>query len=277
MIFGYDNFNDIRNANNHQSGSDYRIFGTDVDHPGHAMCLPEFLGDGTTIIQWNPIPILSEGSNFRTHSVFFNDSWRVNDRLTANLGLRYDKNDGKNQAGELVVEGQRVQPAPRRRSGIRQGTGDWSVTASFAKYVAAVSNTIADSSSAAGNPQTWQFLYRGPTSTRPARPRRRRMRSARCGRGSSPRRAARRSRRPDLPAEPADQRQSDVARRLASGLATDLTTPNNIEYAVGVSRQFGARAALRADYVFRDYQDFYVRGPTCRPAASPTRLDSSST
>ena len=54
-----------------------------------------FLGDGTTIIQWNPIPILSEGSNFRTHSLFFNDTWRVNNRLTANLGVRYDKNDGE--------------------------------------------------------------------------------------------------------------------------------------------------------------------------------------
>ncbi len=28
MTFGYDNFNDIRSANNRQSGSDYRILGT---------------------------------------------------------------------------------------------------------------------------------------------------------------------------------------------------------------------------------------------------------
>ena len=33
MVFGYDTFNDKRFANNHQSGSDYRIFGTTVDHP----------------------------------------------------------------------------------------------------------------------------------------------------------------------------------------------------------------------------------------------------
>jgi hypothetical protein len=31
-----------------------------------------------------------------------------------------------------------------------------------------------------------------------------------------------------------------------------------LEYAVGLNRTYGARAALRADYVFRDFRDFYV-------------------
>lgn len=31
-----------------------------------------------------------------------------------------------------------------------------------------------------------------------------------------------------------------------------------LEYAAGMSRTFGARASLRADYVYRDYRDFYV-------------------
>ena len=134
VVFGYDNFNDIRKANNQQSGSDYRIYATSVVTQGTDV-FPVFLGDGTTIIQWNPIPILSEGSNFRTHSVFFNDSWRVTNRLTANLGVRYDKNHGKNQAGELVITDDSFSP----RIGViwdPKGTGDWSVTANFAKYVA---------------------------------------------------------------------------------------------------------------------------------------------
>ena len=36
------------------------------------------------------------------------------------------------------------------------GSGDWSLTASYSKYVAAVANSVADGSSAAGNPQTWR-------------------------------------------------------------------------------------------------------------------------
>ena len=35
----------------------------------------------------------------------------------------------------------------------------------------------------------------------------------------------------------------------------NLNPPNVLEYAVGVNRQFGSRAALRADYVFRNYRD----------------------
>ena len=96
----------IRSANNHQSGSDYRILGTTsiIRGTGAAQVIyPVFLGDGTTIIQWNPIPILSQGSNFRTHGLFYNDSWRVNGRLTANLGVRFDKNHGLDQEGKLVT------------------------------------------------------------------------------------------------------------------------------------------------------------------------------
>ena len=76
MTFGYDNFNDKRQANNHQSGSDYRILGTSTILQGTNI-FPQFLGNGTTIIQWNPILVDSAGSNFRTHSFFYNDAWRV--------------------------------------------------------------------------------------------------------------------------------------------------------------------------------------------------------
>ena len=37
----------------------------------------------------------------------------------------------------------------------------------------------------------------------------------------------------------------------------NLKSPNVIEYAGGVNRQFGSRAAVRADYVYRNYRDFY--------------------
>ena len=75
MTFGYDNFNDKRQANNHQSGSDYRILGTSTIIQGTNV-FPQFLGNGSTIIQWNPILIDSAGSNFRTHSMFYSDAWR---------------------------------------------------------------------------------------------------------------------------------------------------------------------------------------------------------
>src|SRR5262245_66557712 len=67
LAFGYDGFNDRRFANNHQSGSDYRILGTSAIVDA-ANVTPVFLGSGSTIIQWNPILVESEGANFRVHS-----------------------------------------------------------------------------------------------------------------------------------------------------------------------------------------------------------------
>jgi outer membrane receptor protein involved in Fe transport len=255
LVVGYDNFNDKRSANNRQSGSDYRILGTGTVLQGTDI-FPRFLGDGTTIIQWNPIPILTKGSNFRTHSVFVNDAWRVNGRLTANLGLRYDKNDGKNQNGEVVARDSALSP----RLGVvwdPNGQGEWSVTASFAQYVAAINNSIADSSSAAGNPQTWQYLYRGPDINPGATPTTSTADAVRAvfnwfqaASGCQPqvdtcRPALATNGNPTIPG-------------VATRIGDDLTTPNNLEYAAGVSRNFGSRATLRADYIFRHYRDFYV-------------------
>src|SRR4051812_17332330 len=249
VVFGYDLYNDKRFANNHQSGSDYRIIGTtSIIRDGNIY--PEWLPDGTTVIQWNPIPVGSEGTNFRTHSLFVNDAWRIGNRLTANLGIRYDRNHGADSAGRLVAQDSAFSP----RVGIvfdPAGDQKWSITASFAKYVAAISNSIADASSPAGNPQTFQFVYRGPAIN------------------PDPNASA-------LVAPPAAL-QTLFAGYNANGGANlplngaptipgvtpqiqgSLDSPNNLEYAAGVNRQFGSRAAIRADYVFRNFRDFYVQ------------------
>ena len=132
LVFGFDSFNDIRKANNHQSGSDYRILGTATTIVGtgeSSVIYPVFLGNGSTIIQANPIPIESQGSNIRTYAVFLNDQWRLSDRLTANVGIRWDKNHALDQNGALVADDSAFSP----RVGIVwdvTGKQEWSVTAS---------------------------------------------------------------------------------------------------------------------------------------------------
>jgi outer membrane receptor for ferrienterochelin and colicin len=253
LVFGYDTFNDIRTANNHQSGSDYRILSAGAILTGNGAgendIFPIFLGDGTTTIQWNPILQESEGSSFRTHSGFFNDTWRLTDRLTANIGLRYDKNDGSDQSGNVVAKDSGWSP----RLGIvwdPTGTASWSVTASVAKYIAAISNPVADASAAGGNPQTRQFLYRGasingPGTTTPV-PTAQAIGSvfdwffANGG--------------PTLPLSTAPTIPG-VTPQIAGG----LSSPSAWEYATGLSRTWGGRATLRADLLVRHYVDFYMR------------------
>ncbi len=250
LVFGVDSFNDMRLANNFQSGSDYRILGTTsviVGTGSDAVIYPRFLGDGSTIIQWNPIPNESRRSSIRTYALFFNDQWRISDRLTANVGVRFDRNNARNQNRELVANDSAFSP----RFGIvwdPTGGGKWSVTASFAKYVSALSQSIADASSPAGNPQTFQFLYRGAD--------------------INPAGAAALTATPQAIRQLFDWYFANGANNLPlngaptiPGLTPQirgaLRPPSNLEYAGGVNRTF-TRGTIRTDLVYRNYNDFYA-------------------
>src|SRR5262249_35608299 len=107
------------------------------------------------------ILVETQGNNFRTYSLFYSDSWAVSPRLSANLGVRWDKNDGVNGAGDLVAKDAAFSP----RVGIvfdPTGSHSWSLTASLSKYVAGALNSIADATSAGGNPDQYDFAYGGP-------------------------------------------------------------------------------------------------------------------
>jgi outer membrane receptor for ferrienterochelin and colicin len=248
LTFGYDTFNDIRNANNHQSGSDWRILGSSSYILPSGDVVPQFLTGTSTIIQYNPIPSLSQGSNFRSHALFLTDAWRVNGHLTANLGIRWDKNHGLDQSGNLTANDSGWSP----RLGIvwdPTGKGEWAITGSFAKYVASISNPIADLASASGNPQQFQWFYQGP-SINPTAP---------------------------VTATPAAIQQvfdwlnanggvnrtagfasNPVIPGLTPQIKGSLDSPYNLEYAGGISRQLGSRAAIRADVSYRKFYEAYV-------------------
>ena len=75
--------------------------------------------------------------------------------------MRWDKNNGRNGADELVATAGAFSP----RLGMTwdpTGSGKWSVTASLSQYTAGLLNTIADSTSAGGNPERYDYAYAGP-------------------------------------------------------------------------------------------------------------------
>jgi len=252
ISFGYETFNDIRVSDNYQSGSSYRIIGTTTVIRGTTV-YPQFLTTGAnrTLLQYDPIGLSSQGTNFRTHSVFAQDNLRYSDNVTFNLGLRFDKNHGVDAMGNLTAKDSAWSP----RLGViwdPKADGNWAVTASFAKYVAAIANSIADSSSSAGSPSSFQWAYNGPAINADANA----------------------ATLIDTPT--AIQTVFNACRRDAGGMCTGmgpivaslvpgvgiripdgLGSPNVFEYAAGVSRQLGNRAAVRADFVYRDYRDFY--------------------
>ncbi len=267
IVGGYDSFDDIRAADNHQSGSDYRIFGTGAIIRGTNI-FPVF--DGNTVIQFNPIAETTRGTSFKTNSFFVNDSWRLNDRLSFNVGFRYDQNDGKNAQGRKVASDSNLSP---RIAATWNPTGDgsWILNASYGKYVAGIANGIADSTSTAGAPATFQWSYGGP--------------SVNLG-------------NPANPADPAAALTTLFNWFNANGgpngnlpligvnipggnqvIRGSLNSPNAEEISLGFSKQIAGKGIVRVTAIHREFGDFYANrgnlstGTTPNPTNPRTSFD----
>ena len=257
IVFGYDTFNDKRFANNHQSGSDYRILGTTSIIRGRDDLSRSSCDDGS-----HDHPV--EPDSRRAARARTSGPTRCSQRQLA----RQRPPDAKSACATTRTtattaratgrERQRVQPAPRRRLGSdrRRRVGGH---ASFAKYMA-------------GDRQQHRRLARRPPAIR--RP----SSGSTAARRSTPSERAAAATRPTAIQPVFDWSTEAAARNLPlagcaersrrHGQDSNADSPNNLEYAGGISRRLGKRATVRADYVYREYRDFYSRRTTRRPARS---------
>lgn len=166
IVAGYENFAETRLANNHQSGSDFRILGgtvrdgSNVLFGDHGGPFPIFTQG--TIIQWNPILFPSPGSDLATQSFFVNDRWDLNANLSFNVGLRYDQNDATDSFGNTVSDDSAFSPRLGATWDIG-GDGRNRVTATYGRYVSKIiDGNVGGVASPAGNPASITFFYQGP-------------------------------------------------------------------------------------------------------------------
>jgi hypothetical protein len=273
---GYDTFSDVRVADNHQSGSDFRIIllSTFVKN---GTVYPQILTDSPTrpltqYIQWNPILLSSRGTDFTTNSFFLNDKWRLNDHWSFNVGARYDANDGKDSQGQKTAKDSKVTPRLSAAYDAK-GDGDWLLNASYGQYVTAIANSQGDSTSIGGNPATFRYNYFGPSiNADPNGP---------------------------LVSTPDAIQQifnwfnsvggtsNTSLLRLASVpggtlvIRGSLDSPYTQEYSFGLSKRLGSVGVLRADYIHREGKDFYSQrvdlttGPTATKDNDLTLLENS--
>ena len=178
-----------------------------------------------------------------------NDSWRFNDRLSFNLGLRYDANDGKNAEGKKVAKDSKISP----RLGVTFDTrndGKLVLHGSYGQYVAGLANSIADSTSSAGAPSTFQWAYGGPA-INTGDPNGTLLNQNDALRALFAWFQSQGGPNGSLPLVGVDIPGGSTIIRGS------LDSPSVTEYSLGATVRLGNRGLVRADVIHRDWQDFY--------------------
>jgi hypothetical protein len=270
IVAGVDRFSESRYANNHQSGSDFSIFVSRAqwkDGVIYPIITPTNATGGGTFIRWNPILVPANSNDLRTDSAFLNDTWTVVPRLTLTAGARFDRNHAIDADGVVSSRDQRLSPRLAAQYDVR-GDGRQRFSVSFGDYVSRIADSIASSNQAAGNAASIDFAYRGPAinSTALTVPMDEAIRRIfdyfNSQQGGTDNRTA-----VNLRAQ---------GSRTIPGYATyfdgTLASPSVREITAGYGAEIGQSGFVRADYIHRDWRDFYAASVTTATTKTNTPL-----
>jgi hypothetical protein len=252
---GYEDFLEVRDVNNYQGGSDYTLSINSTIIRGNQI-FPRMLGGANstqTRIIWQPIFVLTQGSEYKTHSVFVNDRWNLNDHWTFNVGVRWDKNDAMSGAKTFqIADDSAFSPRLAVHYDI-YGDGRLIANASFNQYVGRLAEGVGNDADPAGRTASIQWYYRGqnindnvnaPTSELvPTHEAMQRVFDWFLAQGGT-----------NNP-NPFSVSIPGVASILDS---RGLRSPNVKEWTVGLGSTIGRTGFVRGDIVYRDWADFYT-------------------
>ncbi len=272
LVFGYDTFEDIRFVVNHQTGSDFTVYGSDVLRdgsgdpiidPASGSAVPIFDPSAASVpwVRWFAVfnEDLAQPTSFVTNSFYVNDSWQMNDRWSFNIGVRYDENDGVDSSGTKVADDSKFAPRLGASWDVK-GDGDLVVRASYATYVAGL-NQQADQASPGGAIGSLRYDYAGAPI------------NVGCTLGVDCLTADEVLRQVfawyesvggvfDLalldPNAPIVQFQNqNSVPGATSQIQGGVKSPGVDELSFGISKRLGSRGLFRADVVLREWSDFY--------------------
>ena len=246
ILAGVERFHETRLSDNHQSPTDFRIVSRTRapkgggNSPTLISLVPVSGGVLRDFVWWFPIEMSSLGSDLNTDAVYVNDKWDLSSHWSFNVGLRFDRNDSTDSAGNVVADDQKLSPRLGATYDVF-ANGRLRLNAAYGSYVGRLAETVANGQSPAGTPANFAFAYEGPelVDLPPAEVAHRFFEWFNANGGTD---------RPTV---------SAFVPGFSQRLEDTLVSPSVDEWTIGVSTQIG-QGFVRADYIHRDWNDFYL-------------------
>ncbi|MBA3886241.1 MAG: TonB-dependent receptor [Acidobacteria bacterium] len=162
---GYENFNTTRTGGNSQTATDF-VFQTDYVVSGGSPVLdannkpiPVFVPGQSRIQNW----IATRGAqiDITTQSFYLHDRWVASNRLTLDLGVRYERVRSEATGGIIGIDTDTIVPRLGATWDVL-GDGRQTVQATFARYSGKYSETQAARNTNVGVPNLLLYEYTGP-------------------------------------------------------------------------------------------------------------------
>jgi outer membrane receptor for ferrienterochelin and colicin len=245
LVGGLEQYKEFRLANNFQSPTNLTVwmYATAPKRNPDGSVTYTYTS-GTDDIEYYPVEIPSIGSDLKTRSAFVNDKWDLSSHFSFNLGGRYDVTTAVDSAGNKTADESTFSP----RLGVIYdvaGNGRIRVNATYGKYVGRLAETVQGAGSNAGEPAAYYYYYEGPTVSGT---------SAQVVRAAIDWLKANR-----FTSGQPDKALADVITvgGFSTRLAGKLKSPDMREYTLGAGFQVGPNGYFRADYIDRDWNNYY--------------------
>jgi outer membrane receptor protein involved in Fe transport len=232
----------------------------------YPVITPTSANGGNAFIRWSPVLVAARRDHLKTHSLFAADRWSPSTHWTFDLGARWDRNHADDADGNVGVNDAKWSPRLAVQYDVH-GNGFLRVNASYSEYASHIAENIATANQSAGSAAQIDFAYRGPAIN---------------GNGLTV----------SLPdalrlvfesfASQGGTSNTTAANLRANGSRTipgynayfdgTLRSPYVREEVIGVSNQLNRNLFVRADYVVRDWRDFYAASVTTATRHTQTPL-----
>jgi len=162
LKFGLQTFESKNAAANAQTPSNYIIYFAGFNAPGNSAVANRVLvpndGSSSYLEYWKPY--FGAEAKTKEQSLYFNDKWKVNDRLSFNLGLRYDRHEALDDLGKSNFKFSQISP---RLAAIYDvdGKGHSVFNLQYGEYLGLVTTGTTGAATPAGTPGQYDYEYIG--------------------------------------------------------------------------------------------------------------------